>query len=55
MLTRQFKAFLDQRGIKITNYSEPEGVQHVWSFWRGQLADFVPMLFKAAPGKAGGE
>ncbi len=47
-LTRQFKAFLEARKIKITNYSEPEGVQHVWTFWRPQLAAFAPLLFKPA-------
>jgi enterochelin esterase family protein len=45
-LTRQFKAFLEARKVKISSYSEPEGAQHNWVFWRPQLAAFAAMLFK---------
>jgi enterochelin esterase family protein len=42
---RQFKAFLDSKGIK-TTYAEFPGYAHVWPLWRRNLTDFVPLLFK---------
>jgi len=45
-LTRQFKAFLETKEVNITKYSEPEGIQHVWTFWRPELAAFARMLFQ---------
>jgi len=42
---RQFKAFLDSKGIKVT-YTEFPGYAHVWPLWRRNLTDFAPLLFK---------
>ncbi len=49
MLTRQFKEFLDTRGVKATTYLEVPGFAHVWPFWRLQFAEFAPQLFRTAP------
>lgn len=47
-LMRQFRDFLTTKGVKITSYVEVSDMAHVWPFWRSQLAEFVPMLFKPA-------
>ena len=44
-VNRQFKEYLDARGVKVT-YTEVPGVGHVWPFWRQSLADLVPLLFR---------
>ena len=38
-------AYLDAQGVKVT-YSEAPDVGHVWPFWRQNLADFAPLLFR---------
>lgn len=45
-LARQFRDFLTSRGVKISNYLEPEGVAHNNYQWRTSLADMLPKLFK---------
>jgi enterochelin esterase-like enzyme len=40
---RQFVDTLTAKGVKVT-YREPEG-SHVWSVWRKNLTETVPMLF----------
>lgn len=42
---RQFKAFLDSKGVKAT-YAEFPGYAHVWPLWRRNLTDFAPLLFQ---------
>lgn len=42
---RQFKNYLDSRGIRVT-YTETPDIGHVWPFWRQNFADFVPLLFR---------
>jgi enterochelin esterase family protein len=44
-VNRQFKKYLDARGVKVT-YAEVPDVGHVWPFWRQSLADLVPLLFR---------
>jgi len=44
-VNRQFKAFLDSKGVKAT-YAEVPGYAHVWPLWRRSLTDFAPLLFK---------
>ena len=44
-VNRQFKQYLDAQGVKVT-YSEAPEVGHVWPFWRQNLADFAPLLFR---------
>jgi enterochelin esterase family protein len=44
-VNRQFKAFLDSKGIKAT-YAEVPGYAHVWPLWRRNLTDFAPLLFR---------
>lgn len=44
-VNRQFKAFLDAKGVKAT-YTEIPNQGHVWPLWRQNLADFAPLLFK---------
>ena len=46
-LQRQFKEFLDSRGIKITVYQEVPGYAHEWPFWRYEVTQFAPLLFKS--------
>ena len=45
VLTRQFKALLDARKIRVT-YLEGPNDTHSYSFWRPQLAAFASMIFK---------
>lgn len=45
-LTRQFKSFLESRGVKITQYLEPEGIGHNDEMWTLSTADVLPKLFK---------
>ena len=42
---RQFKAYLDSRGVRNT-YIEVPDLGHVWPLWRQSLADFAPLLFR---------
>jgi enterochelin esterase-like enzyme len=42
---REFKAFLDSNGAKVT-FTEIPNMGHVWRLWRQNLADFAPLLFK---------
>jgi enterochelin esterase family protein len=44
-VNRQFKAYLDSKGVKATFTEVPE-MRHVWPLWRQNLADFAPLLFK---------
>ena len=44
-LTRQFKAFLDERKVRVT-YVEGLNDTHSYSFWRPQLTAFAAMIFK---------
>jgi enterochelin esterase family protein len=44
-VNRQFKAYLDSKGVKAT-FTEIPDVAHVWPLWRQNLADFAPLLFK---------
>jgi enterochelin esterase family protein len=44
-VNRQFKDYLDARGVKVT-YAEVPGVGHVWPVWRQSLADLLPLLFR---------
>jgi enterochelin esterase family protein len=44
-VNRQFKQYLDSKGVKAT-YTEAPDVGHVWPFWRQNLAEFAPLLFK---------
>ena len=42
---RDFKRYLDAQGVRAT-YIEVADAGHVWPFWRQNLADFAPLLFK---------
>ena len=44
-VNRQFKAFLDSKGIKAT-YTEIPGFAHVWPLWRRNLTEVAPLLFR---------
>ncbi len=44
-VNRQFKAYLDSKGVKHT-FTEIPDQGHVWPLWRQNLADFAPRLFK---------
>ncbi len=44
-VNRQFKKYLDSRGVKAT-YTEIPDVGHVWPLWRQNLADFAPLIFR---------
>ncbi len=44
-VNRQFKAYLDSKGVKNT-FTEVPDQGHVWPLWRQNLADFAPLLFK---------
>lgn len=44
-VNRQFKAYLDSKGVEVT-YKEIPDQGHVWPLWRRNLADFAPLLFK---------
>jgi len=44
-VNRQFKHYLDSRGVKAT-FTEAPGLGHVWPLWRQILADFAMLLFK---------
>ena len=44
-MTRQFKALLDARKVKVT-YVEGLNDTHSYSFWRPQLVEFASKLFK---------
>ena len=44
-VNRQFKAYLDSKGVKAT-FTEVPGYGHEWPLWRRNLADFAPLLFK---------
>ena len=44
-VNRQFKAYLDSKGLKHT-FTEIPDQGHVWPLWRQNLADFAPLLFK---------
>ncbi len=44
-VNRQFKKYLDAQGVEVA-YSEVPGFGHVWPFWRRNLADFAPLLFR---------
>ncbi len=42
-VNRQFKHYLDSRGVKAT-FTEAPGLGHVWPLWRQNLADFAMLL-----------
>ncbi len=44
-VNRQFKAYLDSKGVKATFLEVPD-LGHVWPLWWQNLADFAPLLFK---------
>jgi len=44
-VNRQFKAYLDSKGVKAT-FKEVPDLGHVWPLWRQNLADLAPLLFK---------
>lgn len=44
-VNRQFKAFLDSKGIKAT-YTEVPDFAHVWPLWRRNLTEMAPLLFR---------
>ncbi len=44
-VNRNFKDWLDKKGIKVTYIEDPD-IGHVWPYWRQNLADFAPLLFK---------
>jgi enterochelin esterase family protein len=44
-VNRQFKAYLDSKGVAAT-YTEVPEQGHVWPLWRRNLAEFAPLLFK---------
>ncbi|MGC4054926.1 MAG: alpha/beta hydrolase-fold protein [Paludibaculum sp.] len=44
-VNRQFKAYLDSKGVKAT-FTEIPDVGHVWPLWRQNLADFAPLIFQ---------
>lgn len=44
-VNRTFRDWLDSKGVKHT-YIEAPDVGHVWPFWRQNLADFAPLLFR---------
>jgi len=44
-VNRQFKEFLDSKGIKF-RYTEFPGYAHVWPLWRRNLTEVAPLLFK---------
>jgi enterochelin esterase-like enzyme len=46
-VNRTFHEWLDAKGVKNT-YIEVPDIGHVWPFWRQNLADFAPLLFKTA-------
>lgn len=45
-LQRQFKDFLDSRGVKITTYLEVPNYAHEWPFWRLEFSEFAQRIFK---------
>jgi enterochelin esterase family protein len=49
-VNRTFRDWLDAKGVTNT-YIEVPDVGHVWPFWRQNLADFAPLLFR--PSKQG--
>ncbi|MBI4910644.1 MAG: esterase [Acidobacteria bacterium] len=42
---RTFRDWLNTKGVKHT-YIEVADIGHVWPFWRQNLADFAPLLFR---------
>ena len=40
-----FRKMLDQKGVKYV-WSETPGYGHEWAYWRINLVEFAPMLFK---------
>ena len=44
-VNRQFKAYLDAQGVTVI-YTEAPDIGHVWPFWRRNLSEFAPLLFK---------
>jgi enterochelin esterase family protein len=46
-VNRTFREWLDEKGVRNT-YIEVPDIGHVWPFWRQNLADFAPLLFKRA-------
>jgi enterochelin esterase-like enzyme len=44
-VNRTFRDWLNAKGVKNT-YIEVPDIGHVWPFWRQNLADFAPLLFK---------
>jgi S-formylglutathione hydrolase FrmB len=44
-VNRTFHDWLNSRGVTHT-YIEVPDVGHVWPFWRQNLADFAPLLFR---------
>jgi enterochelin esterase-like enzyme len=44
-VNRTFHGWLDSKDVRHT-YIEVPGIGHVWPFWRQNLADFVPLLFR---------
>jgi len=46
-VNRTFREWLEAKGVKHT-YIEVPDIGHVWPFWRQNLADFAPLLFKGS-------
>lgn len=44
-VNRSFRDWLNTKGVKHT-YIEDAGIGHVWPYWRQNLADFAPLLFR---------
>jgi len=44
-VNRQFKAYLDSKGVK-ASFTEIPDMGHVWPLWRQNLIAFAPLLFK---------
>jgi len=44
-VNRTFRDWLNSKNVKHT-YIEDDGIGHVWPYWRQNLADFAPLLFR---------
>lgn len=44
-VNRTFRDWLNAKGVKHTYIEDPD-IGHVWPYWRQNLADFAPLLFR---------